>query len=260
MPTILNRLDALKRPPVDGGPSLCLNMIVKDEAHVIRRCLASVKPLIKSWCIVDTGSTDGTQDIIREELSGIPGELHERPWIDFATARNQAKDLAQSLDFDYLMVIDADEVLRCNPIKVHMTAGVYQIDIKLGPRTHDRVWLVKKGYPGEWTGAIHEDLRQVGPWVKVCGPWIDSFSDGGRHGNHLNEDLKVLFSEIQKDPKNPRNYYYLAQTYMSAGDIDQAQKALELRTRMKGDPAELARARRLLVDLNIAHSFGGKTA
>ena len=34
-----------------------LNMIVKNEAHVILRCLASVKPWIDSWCIVDTSSS-----------------------------------------------------------------------------------------------------------------------------------------------------------------------------------------------------------
>ena len=59
--------------------ALCLNMIVKNESHVIRRCLDSVRPFIDSWVIVDTGSTDGTEDIIREHLKDIPGQLHERP-------------------------------------------------------------------------------------------------------------------------------------------------------------------------------------
>lgn len=58
-------------------------MIVRNEAAVVRRCLASVKHLIDYWVIIDTGSDDGTQQIIREFLQEIPGELHERPWIDF---------------------------------------------------------------------------------------------------------------------------------------------------------------------------------
>jgi glycosyltransferase involved in cell wall biosynthesis len=54
-------------------PTLCLNMIVKNEAHVLARYLASVKPWIDSWVIVDTGSSDGTQALIRGQLQGLPG-------------------------------------------------------------------------------------------------------------------------------------------------------------------------------------------
>ena len=50
-------------------------MIVKNEAHVIERCLASVKSIVASWVIVDTGSTDGTQEFVRSVMAGIPGEL-----------------------------------------------------------------------------------------------------------------------------------------------------------------------------------------
>ena len=59
-------------------PRVCLNMIVKNEAPVIDRCLASVKLLVDSWVIVDTGSSDGTQDRVRSLKAGVPGELHER--------------------------------------------------------------------------------------------------------------------------------------------------------------------------------------
>jgi len=45
-------------------PTVCLNMIVKNESEVITRCLKSVLPLIDYWVISDTGSTDGTQKII----------------------------------------------------------------------------------------------------------------------------------------------------------------------------------------------------
>jgi len=62
-------------------PAICLNMIVRNEAHIIRETLDSVVPYISSWVIVDTGSNDGTQDLIRDHMGrrGIPGELHERP-------------------------------------------------------------------------------------------------------------------------------------------------------------------------------------
>ena len=75
-------------------PTICLNMIIKDEAPVIRRCLESVKPFIDRWVIVDTGSTDNTRELVREIMAGLPGELHERPWKNFGHNRNEALSLA----------------------------------------------------------------------------------------------------------------------------------------------------------------------
>lgn len=43
-----------------------------------------MRPIIDHWTIADTGSTVGTQDLVRELLGDIPGDLHERPWRDFA--------------------------------------------------------------------------------------------------------------------------------------------------------------------------------
>ena len=93
-----------------SAPSIALSMIVKNEAHVIARCLESVRPLLTHWVIVDTGSTDGTQEVIRASMAGIPGELHERPWKDFAHNRNEALELARG-KADYVLVIDADDLL-----------------------------------------------------------------------------------------------------------------------------------------------------
>ena len=46
--------------------TLCLNMIVKDEAHIIENTLTKLldKVKIDYWVISDTGSTDNTKQII----------------------------------------------------------------------------------------------------------------------------------------------------------------------------------------------------
>ena len=44
-------------------PKICLNMIVKNESKVITRLLESVSPIIDTYCICDTGSTDDTKEI-----------------------------------------------------------------------------------------------------------------------------------------------------------------------------------------------------
>src|SRR6185437_6058415 len=87
-------------------------MIVRNEAHIITETLDAVAPYIDTWVIVDTGSADGTQDLIRTHMAhlGIPGELHERPWRDFGYNRTEALALARGHG-DYIFVMDADDTI-----------------------------------------------------------------------------------------------------------------------------------------------------
>ncbi|MGH3562317.1 MAG: glycosyltransferase, partial [Mycobacterium sp.] len=112
--------------PVTARPAICLNMIVRNEAHIIRETLDSVGPYISSWVIVDTGSDDGTQDLIRNHMAdlGIPGELYERPWRNFGHNRTKALTLARGHG-DYIWVIDADDVLVGTPDFTQLSADVY---------------------------------------------------------------------------------------------------------------------------------------
>ena len=93
--------------------TLGLSMIVKNEAHVILRLLESVSSIIDYWAIADTGSTDGTQDIITNffKEKNIPGEIIQIDWKDdFSYARNIALKAVES-KVDYGIWIDADEQL-----------------------------------------------------------------------------------------------------------------------------------------------------
>ena len=83
-------------------------MIVRNESTVILRCLEPLRKIIDYWVIVDTGSNDGTQQLIQEFLQNISGELYERVWIDFAHNRNEALNLARNRA-DYIIFIDADD-------------------------------------------------------------------------------------------------------------------------------------------------------
>ena len=69
---------------------LGLCMIVKNEAHVIRECLETVRNLIDTYVICDTGSTDNTAEVIQDCLKGTPGEILHHDWVDFGTNRSQS--------------------------------------------------------------------------------------------------------------------------------------------------------------------------
>src|SRR6185369_1692617 len=97
-------------------PSLCLNMIVNNEAARIERCLASVLPYVKAVCVLDTGSTDDTPSLIADfcRLHKVPCHVGLGTFKDFSQARNDAFQLAQrrngkDLPFcQFALMVDAD--------------------------------------------------------------------------------------------------------------------------------------------------------
>ena len=94
--------------------TISLIMICKDEAHCISRALESVKPLITHWTVCDTGSTDGTPDLVRRCMGDVPGELFERPWRGFSGSRNEAIELSRGKT-DYVLELAADDVIEIAP-------------------------------------------------------------------------------------------------------------------------------------------------
>src|SRR6266849_4943297 len=95
-----------------NGKALCLNMIVKNEMANLERCLAAVADHIVCWIIGDTGSSDGTQELIRTFFTTrrLPGELHSFPFHNFEQARNEAlaHAYASPMKYDYILLADAD--------------------------------------------------------------------------------------------------------------------------------------------------------
>ena len=71
--------------------TLCLNMIVKNESHIIEETLTNILEYMELdyWVISDTGSTDNTKQIIKDffKNKNIPGELFEDEWKDFGHNR-----------------------------------------------------------------------------------------------------------------------------------------------------------------------------
>ena len=138
---------------------ICLNMIVKNEAAVIERCLRSVRPYIDSWAIADTGSTDGTQAIVRDFLNDLPGELIERPWVDFSANRNQALQLARAYG-EYALFIDADDVLEAEPGFDFGKLGAPRYAIEMAAA--GTYTLVRRAarldLDWSWRGVLHETL------------------------------------------------------------------------------------------------------
>jgi glycosyltransferase involved in cell wall biosynthesis len=145
-----------------------LCMIVKNEARVILRCLESVRPLADYFLIEDTGSTDDTQDIIRNWLdqNRLPGEVFEAAWQDFAHNRSVAlARLRERPDIDYALIIDADDILvpeegfDPEAFKTRLEADVYHVAIRHGPVRHHRPQLCNNRVALGYRGVLHEFIE-----------------------------------------------------------------------------------------------------
>jgi hypothetical protein len=216
-------------------------MIVKNEAAVIRRCLDSVRPLIHHWVIVDTGSTDGTQAIVREHFSGVPGELHERPWKNFGHNRSEALAFARDKS-DYVLVIDADEELVVSRDFV-LPSGADAYMVRYGfagsPVTWHRATFVKASLPWRYEGVLHEYLECGQPIdrQKLDGLRIVSHTDGARNQNPVEKytkDAEILEQGLKDEPGNLRYRFYLAQSYRDAQDLAKAIENYERRASLGG--------------------------
>lgn len=219
--------------------SVCLNMIVKNETAVICRCLESVKPLIDYWVIVDTGSSDGTQEMIRQFMKGIPGELHERPWKNFAHNRNEALELARS-KADYLLFIDADEVFKYEPgfAFPELTDDCYFIQTHFNNVRYGRVQLIKTAVDWNWQGVLHEGLfcTKVPTRGHIEGIYDYVRTDGARSQDpkKFEKDAAILEAALKENPLDTRNVYYLAQSYRDAGHPLKAIEQYKRRASMGG--------------------------
>ena len=221
---------------------ICLNMIVKNESRVIERCLRSAKPFIHSWAMSDTGSTDGTQDIIRRVMADLPGELIERPWVDFAHNRNEALELAKKHG-EFALIIDADEVFEAEPgftWPASPDAPGYLLELIFHDMRYRRIAVVKLDEQWEWKGVLHEVL--IAPRYPEArylpGLRIRVFTDGARSQQSQQEkfskDAETLRNALEKEPDNARYAFYLAQSLRDALRPLEAIEAYERRIAMGG--------------------------
>ena len=223
----------------DFKRKICLNMIVKNESKIIRRGLTTVKPFIDYWVIVDTGSTDGTQEIIKEFMKDIPGEIHERPWKNFEHNRNQALELAKG-KANYILFMDADEILEFSPNFKMPTLNMdgYDSLIREGGTQYTRTLLIKDGLDWKWHGVLHEYISAPQAKTFTCLQGIEKISnrEGARSSDpqKYQKDAKILEEALKEDPNNSRYVFYLAQTYRDAEDYEPALKNYIKRMSMGG--------------------------
>ena len=220
-------------------------MIVKNESEVICRALDSVKGWIDYWVIVDTGSTDGTQQIIQEYMKDIPGQLIERPWENFAHNRNEALEYARTKG-DYILFLDADDWLEAEPDFrfPELIDDAYTVLWHHGEGcTYPKIQLIKSDPSWYWEGVWHEGLFSRRPHSVNHLPQIkymyggDGFSS--KNPEKFLQAAAVFKKALEEEPNNTRYVFYLAESLRDAGKPEEALQQYLKRSKMGGWEEEI---------------------
>lgn len=160
--------------------SLC--MIVKNAESTLERALESVVNVVDEMVIVDTGSTDGTMDILHDwhgrYLKDRPAffVVHEIEWTGFSDARNFSMDQATG---DRIFILDSDEYVERGHEYIREAAEVPDLiaakvgvlnQVKSGPVLGERIHQLRlfRNVPEiRYKHAIHNQIEdQVHAYAK----------------------------------------------------------------------------------------------
>ena len=231
-------------------PKLILNTIVKNESHCIIKMLESAIKISDAIVIADTGSTDGTQDLIRKfgEENNIPTYVFERPFDDFEKSRNfgmqKARDVVNELGWDsndcWTWWCDADETIVVDSKfdKNQFKNDLYMINTYIGQMKYTRNTFARVSKPFRFYGPVHEfiicDDKNI-----TSGLAVDIHVDVKMIGASWQGDISakykshafVLEKYIDNDRTDPRWIFYTAQSYHDSASVKDNKEENEERLR-----------------------------
>lgn len=230
---------------------LSLAMIVKDETHVILECLESVYKYIDYWVIIDTGSTDGTQDMITNffKEKNIPGELIQSEWKGFGPSRTEALNAVKG-KAEYAWMIDADDYL-VGSFKIPEGNEIDSFALRLGREEFSwwRNQIFKVDSDWEYVGVLHEyakcNSKPQPSIVKLEGNYrVVARTVGARNVGitpveKYSRDAQVLENALIDEPDNVRYKFYLGQSYFDSQQWEKAIDAYMRRVEAGGWPEEI---------------------
>ena len=220
-------------------PKLCLNMIVKNESHIIKDTLSKLlnKVQFDYWVISDTGSTDNTKEIIADffKEKNIKGELFNDEWKDFG--HNRTKALEHAFDkSEYLLIFDADDEIIGDFKLPVLTKDSYHLQFgDANGTSYTRAQIINNEKKWKYIGVLHEIIQCIdnysteetikGNYYTISG----KSGDRSRDPNKYLKDALILEKAYEEALKNNNELYnrygfYCANSYFDCGKYEDAIK------------------------------------
>ena len=222
-------------------------MIVKNESRVIIRLLTSVLPLIDTYCICDTGSTDDTISIIKTFFDdrSIYGVINNEPFRDLGYNRSVALKQCYGMpNADYILLMDADMILEMptkfsiSEFKDSLSAGAYYVFQGSSSFFYKNIRILKNVENLSYWGVTHEYVNLPSGSVESEIPrttlFINDIGDGGAKTDKYVRDIRLLTQGLVDNPDNDRYTFYLANSYRDAGQYQNAIDAYKKRIELGG--------------------------
>lgn len=232
-------------------PLLVCAIMIKNESPVIEDTLRPmVDGGIDSFLVYDTGSTDDTLDKVKAFFQSrhiTNFVIEQEDFVDYSTSRNRALDLVD-IHFPqatFILMPDAEWMVRnvpdllkfCEDNKHDFHASYMIRLVQNGGYEFYVERLIRRNLHARFRFPIHEYLESASRTNvphSVCIEYNPTRYGSDKSFKRFTRDLAILLKEYAKDPKEPRIVFYLAQTYESLGDYENALRFYELRTHMQG--------------------------
>lgn len=248
----------LRVKAAEKGPEkkICLTMIVRNEAKNMVRLLDSVKSIIDMISIVDTGSTDNTEEVIRNwgKEHQLPTTVHHEPFDSFSHNRTHSVKMAQETypEADYLLLSDADFLWEIN------VGGTFRknllIDHEYKIEQYNKVIryyntrLLSAKVKWNCIGLTHEYWEEAEEFKgqvrksEIRTLRINDLEDGGYKADKFIRDERLLRRGLAEDSRShlqSRYTFYLAQTLRDVGRYPESIEYYTKRAEMGGWPEEV---------------------
>lgn len=214
-------------------------MMIKNEENSIAVSIKSIKNYIKHVIIYDTGSTDKTIEIVKKTCEENDQILHLKigTFKSFPESRNDAIEFAETVKVKFLVLMDAGDEFQSEKSKNEFLKIISSIPANtnyglvkqrwyennkgsIETNDHNDLRFIRNNANCRYDKAspVHEAFLNVGQYLNLFDLFI-LFQDRIKYGVSTEKRYQKDIDNLLKAPKTKRNYYFLAQSYMSIDDF-----------------------------------------